>query len=197
MATEKKIQQDKKKPSSASGAKGDTKKRGGAKTAELKERITALEQELADAKDAALRTRAEMDNYRKRVQRELADARLGAKCDALSAVLDVYDHFKMAMDAARTSEDLNILREGMEMIAREFDKAFSDAGVEIINAEGTTFDPDIHEAVGTEPSDKEEGVVLKQWRCGYRLGDRLLRPASVVVSGGPEQNEEKGDEGDV
>ena len=197
MATERKAQQNKKKISSASGAKGDSKKRGGAKTAELKERITALEQELADAKDMALRNRADMDNYRKRVQREIADARVAAKCDALSSMLDVYDHFKMAMEAAGTSEDMNVLKQGMEMIAREFDKAFGDAGIEIIDAVGTHFNPDIHEAVGAETSDQEEGVVVKQWRCGYKLGDRLLRPASVIVSDGPGQNAAKGDEGDA
>ncbi len=178
-------------------AGSENKKRGGAKTAKMKERIEELERELSAARDAVLRARADMDNYRKRVQREMADAKIAAKCDALSSVLDVYDHFKMAVDAARTSDDLTILREGMEMIAREFDKAFGDAGVEVLDALGEQFNPDLHEAVGAEHSDEDEGVVIKQWRYGYKLGDRLLRPASVIVSNGPGQDLNKGDEGDA
>ena len=95
----------------------------------------------------------------------------------------------MAVAAADGTDDMNVIHEGLKMINAEFAKAMEDLGLEEINALGEMFDPNLHEAVAKEPSEHDEGTVIKQWRCGYKMGERLLRPASVVVSSGPEAEE--------
>jgi len=86
----------------------------------------------------------------------------------------------------------------MEMIAREFDRAMAESGVVVIDALGAEFDANLHEAVEKRPAEEKEGTILAQWRCGYKLGERLLRPASVVVSAGPDAEENnEGDKEDV
>ena len=170
-----------------------TVKKRGTKTKEqkLKSRIEELETQLKETEDKLLRTHAEYDNYRKRSAKELADTRAYVKADTLTPVLNVFDHFKMAVTAAEQTDNMDVLREGMKMINNEFSKAMEEFGVEEINAIGEQFDPKLHDAVAKEPSDEvEEDYVIKQWRCGYKLGDRLLRPASVVVSSGPEAEED-------
>ncbi|NOY74493.1 MAG: nucleotide exchange factor GrpE [Kiritimatiellaeota bacterium] len=148
------------------------------------ERIKELEAKLAEAEDKTLRLRAEYDNYRKRCYRELSDARAYAKTDALTPILNVYDHFKMAVSAAESGDDTQVIHEGLKLINSEFAKAMDELGILEIDAVGEKFDPNLHEAVAEEFSELEEGVVVKQWRCGYKMGDKLLRPASVVVSSG-------------
>lgn len=155
------------------------------------ERIKELEAALAESEEKTLRLRAEYDNYRKRSYRELTDARAYAKTDTLTPILNVFDHFKMALSAVDTTEDMSVITEGLKMINSEFVKAMDELGVTTVDAVGEKFDPNLHEAVAEESSDQEEGTVIKQWRCGYKLGDKLLRPASVVVSSGDEQEKEE------
>ena len=159
------------------------------KVAKLQEKIAAIEAKLAESEDKNLRTHAEYDNYRKRSFRELTDARAAVKADTLEPILNVFDHFKMAVDAAETSDDMKVIKDGMKMICTEFSKAMEEYGLEEVNALGEKFDPNLHEAIAKEPSDTEEDIVIKQWRCGYKLGSRLLRPATVVVSSGSEETE--------
>lgn len=174
----------------AEAKKKDTKKPAAkGKEAKLKEQIAELEAKLAETEDKVLRTHAEYDNYRKRSFRELTDARAAVKADTLIPILNVFDHFKMAVDAAETSDDMNVIREGMKMICAEFSKAMEEYGLLEVNAVGEKFDPNLHEAVAKESSIEEEDIVIKQWRCGYKLGERLLRPATVVVSSGPKGGE--------
>ncbi len=164
-------------------------KKKGAKGKELKlkEKIKVLEAKLVAAEDKILRTHAEYDNYRKRSFKELADTRAYVKADTLTPILNVFDHFKMAVVAAEQTENMDVIREGMKMIGNEFSRAMEDFSVEEINAVGLQFDPKIHEAVAKEASDEiEEDFVIKQWKSGYKLGERLLQPATVVVSSGPE-----------
>jgi len=156
------------------------------KEAKLLEQIQELETKLAAAEDKILRTHAEYDNYRKRSFRELTDARLAVKTDTLIPILNIFDHFKMAVAATETSDDMKVIKEGMTMINAEFSKALEDYQLEEINAVGEQFDPNIHEAIAKEPSEEPEDTVIKQWRSGYKLGNKLLRPATVVVSSGPE-----------
>ncbi|MCK5844038.1 MAG: nucleotide exchange factor GrpE, partial [Victivallales bacterium] len=137
------------------------------------ERIKELESELAESEEKTLRLRAEYDNYRKRSYRELTDARAYAKTDTLTPILNVFDHFQMAVAAVDTTEDMSVITEGLKMIGAEFVKAMDDLGVVAVDAVGEKFDPNLHEAVAEEASDQEEGIVIKQWRCGYKLGDKL------------------------
>ena len=166
------------------------KKAAKRKVGKLQEEITKLKDKIKEAEDKNLRTLAEYDNYRKRSFRELTTARTAVKVDTLTPILNIFDHFNMAVTATETSDDMNVIKEGMKMIATEFSKALEEYGIEEVNSIGEKFDPNLHEAVGKESSEEEEDTIIKQWRCGYKLGTRLIRPASVVVSSGPEQPED-------
>lgn len=158
--------------------------------ADIGEKINELEMKLAEAEDKCLRLRAEFENYKKRTFRDISDARFNSRFDTVLPFLSVLDHFKLAVDAAEKKSDFKVLHDGMKIILSEFQKALDDIGIEIIDATGKKFDPAIHEAVAKENSDTvEEGFVISQWRCGYKMGDRLLRPCAVVVSSGPHEAE--------
>jgi molecular chaperone GrpE len=143
-----------------------------------------------ESRDKLLRHHAEFENYRKRTQREFADVRERTKAATVEEFLTVYDHFGMALEHA--DDNCSVLRQGMEMILVEFKRTFETLGVEEMDPVGKPFDPNQHEAIAQEPSDTvPEGHVLRQWKSGFRLGDRLLRAAAVIVSSGPADETEK------
>lgn len=146
-----------------------------------------LQQQLAEANDRLLRQRAEFDNFRKRSFKDLEQSRLLARIDTLTPFIQVFEHLSMAMKSTETSDNIEALKQGLSMILSEYEKAFDDIGVEKFDAVGQKFNPELHEAMSNQPSSEvAEGVVLLQWSSGYKLGGRLLRPARVVVSSGPE-----------
>ena len=162
------------------------------------EAVTAAEPDLQalldEANEKFLRAKAEHDNYRKRVQREFAEIREAVKLLTLQEFLTVFDHFQMAVMHAEQDSDLDTLKQGMTMIGNEFKRTLEGLGVSFIDAVGQPFNPDEHDAVAQQPSeDVPEGHVLQQWKCGFRVGARLLRPASVVVSSGPPGEEPDSD----
>jgi len=137
-----------------------------------------------ESREKALRRHAEFENYRKRTQREYGVVRAQTKASTIEEFLTIYDHFGMAL--SHGGEDSSVLREGMEMIFAEFRRTFETLGVEELDTLGQPFDPAVHEALAQEASaDVPEGHVLRQWKAGFRMGDKLLRPATVVVSAGP------------
>ena len=138
-----------------------------------------------------LRLRADFDNYTKRMAREANEIRERTKKIVISEFLPAYDFFQMAMKHAETTNDFQALKQGMDMILNEFSKAFESLGVKELKTVGEHFDPKLHEAAKSEPSDTvAEGIILQQWKAGYTIGDKLLRPAMVVVSSGPEKASE-------
>src|SRR5687767_9171759 len=151
----------------------------------------ALKAEAGKAKeywDKLLRTAADFDNYKKRAARERQDAVKYANESILGTLIPVLDNFDMAMAAATGAQDKTVqsLQEGVSMIHQQLKKAMTDAGLEEIDAANQAFDPNLHEAVSQqESSDVPEGHVLQQLRKGYKLRDRLLRPATVVVAKKP------------
>ncbi len=154
--------------------------------------LDELRRQLQEATDKQMRVRAELENFRKRMQREAGEVREYAKASTIEEFLTVFDHFQMAMDHMDQTPDASTIKQGMEMILGEFRKTFVNLGVEQINAQGRPFDPGEHEAVAEESSESvPAGIVLRQWKCGYRLGSRLLRPATVVVSSGPPESGEE------
>ena len=163
----------------------------------LAARVEELEKKLAEAEKQRLLALAEMDNQRKRFARELEALRYRVTQDTLFPFLQVMDHFSMAVKAAEApGANADAILKGMEMIANEFDHAFTDLGVEKIDAAGKPFDPNFHEAVAEEPSDTvPAGTVIRQWSMGCKMGSRLLKPAMVVVSSGPAAAPEKEKEG--
>ncbi len=142
--------------------------------------------EAAQWKDAALRAAAELDNFRKRSAREVSETVKYANANLLESLLPVLDNFDYGMAAAKAEAEGSNLYVGLSMVLRQVQDFLKDHGVEEISAVGAPFDPNTHEAVSLQPSESvADGVVLSQTRKGYKLRDRLLRPASVIVSSGP------------
>jgi molecular chaperone GrpE len=140
-----------------------------------------LEADVAKWKELSLRTAAEMDNLRKRTAREREEAIRYANQRLLEELLPVIDNFEMGMQAA-SQDTSSMIYIGMDMVRRQLNEFLTSQGVEEIPATGN-FDPNLHEAVAQEDCAKgEEGRVLRVTRRGFKLRDRLLRPASVVVS---------------
>jgi molecular chaperone GrpE len=147
------------------------------------------EEQIAEWRERAMRSAADLENFRKRMEREKREARCYANQLLLEELLPVFDNFQMGLQAAAADSESMIYR-GMEMVKKQLDEFLSSQGVEEIRAEGEIFDPSIHEAVSQEEcSDSEEGKVLRVIRRGYRMSDRLLRPANVVVARAPEPDE--------
>jgi molecular chaperone GrpE len=153
--------------------------------------VEALKAEAAKAKeylDKLLRTAADFENYKKRAARERQEAVKFANEGIINTLLPVLDNFEMALAATTGAQDAAIqsLQSGISMIYQQLKKALADAGVEEVDAANQTFDPNFHEAVSQqETADVPEGRVVQQLRKGYKLRDRLLRPASVVVAKKP------------
>jgi len=137
-------------------------------------------------RDLAMRTAADFDNFRKRAAREKEEAIRYANSSLLENLLPVLDNFELGLSAARSAPDAAAILQGLDMVSRQFRDFLSSAGLEEIPTEGAEFDPNVMEAVGSETDDQiGENGVLRQTRRGYKLRDRLLRPASVIVSQGP------------
>jgi len=135
---------------------------------------------LDEAEQRYLRLCADLDNFRRRASREQEIARRDGRRAALLPLLSVLDSFERALAAGSTDPDFY---EGMAATHRQFIAALREAGAEPIESVGRPFDPRLHEAVATVPSnDVGPGTVVREVRSGWRLGDELLRPAQVVVA---------------
>ncbi len=134
-----------------------------------------------------LRTTADLDNYKKRAARERQEAIKYANESLLEKVIPVLDNFEAALAAANApNTSLQSMQAGIGMIQTQLKSAMADAGLEEIEASGKPFDPNLHEAISQqETTDAPEGYIVQQVRKGYKLRDRLLRPASVVVAKKP------------
>ena len=154
---------------------------------------TALEREHAEMKDRVLRTLAEMENLRKRTDREVADARLYGASSFARDVLAVADNMRRALDAvppearADAEAGMKSLVEGVELTERELLKALEKNGVRQFSPQGEKFDPNVHQAIFEIPdASVPAGSVVQVVQPGYMIGERVLRPALVGVSkGGP------------
>lgn len=146
-----------------------------------------LPTQLAAAQDRFLRLAADFENFKKRATRERDEARRNGAESVLGKLLPVLDNFDMAMAAAtQPNTTLETLRVGISMIHGQFRNLFAETGVKELDPVGQPFDPTLHDAVSVQASsDVPEGQVLQQTRKGYQFGDRLLRPASVIVSSKP------------
>ena len=151
--------------------------------------VDVLLSERASLYDQLLRRQAEFENYRKRVERERSELYQHGRDDVLLQFLPVVDNFERALSSLESSEgDAEALRHGVELIHKQFKDALSKFGLEAVEAVGQTFDPHVHEAVTTEATDKhKENTVIEEFQRGYRIGDRLLRPAKVKVASSPEK----------
>ena len=156
-----------------------------------------LKAELAELQTKYLYLQAEYQNFRKRSVRDIADARSYTIASTLVPFLSVVDYLGMAQSAVEKSDNLEALKQGMNMIIGEFDKALDELGVKRMKTAGEKFDPALHDAVSYENSaDVPEGMIIREWSGGFMLGDKLLRPARVLVSSGsaPEAAAETADD---
>jgi molecular chaperone GrpE len=141
-----------------------------------------LRREKDALQDRLLRTAAEFDNYRKRVERDRRDQADAVSADALADLLPIIDDLERALQAPTTG-DVDSFRKGVELIHRQMLELLRKRGVKPIETVGADFDPRFHESVMSESSpDHREGEVIQELRRGYVLGDRLLRPAMVKVA---------------
>ena len=154
---------------------------------------TALEREHGEMRDRLLRTLAEMENLRKRTEREVADSRLYGITSFARDMLAVADNMRRALDAvppevrASAQGGVKALVDGVELTERELLKAFEKNGVRQFSPQGEKFDPNLHQAMFEVPdASVPAGSVVQVVQPGYKIGDRILRPALVGVSkGGP------------
>jgi molecular chaperone GrpE len=139
-----------------------------------------------------LRTTADFDNYKKRAARERTEAVQFANASLIQKLLPVLDNFEMALAAAQSAKDEKSasLQAGIVMVQSQLKSILAEAGLEDIDALGKTFDAALHEAISQqETADVPEGRVVQQVRKGYKLRERLLRPAAVVVAKKPAKSE--------
>jgi molecular chaperone GrpE len=164
---------------------------GGPEVAELvasRAELKRLQAELAEAKDGASRRQADFENYRKRVERDRGETHNRIVGDVARKLLPVVDNLTRALDAERSvenreSKEFRHFLHGIELITKQLNDVLESFGITAIEAVGKQFDPHIHEAVVTEPSDEyEPDTVTEEIARGYKLGERLLRPSMVKVA---------------
>jgi len=151
-------------------------------------RIAALEADLAkvtqekkDLWEKFVRAAADLENFRKRTKRDLDDAKAESRTRILKEMLPVADNLERAV-AHATGSDAAAVLEGVRLVLRQFTHAFERCEVHPVEAEGKPFDPNQHEAIGQQESEQAPGTIVSVLQKGYRLGERLLRPALVVVA---------------
>jgi molecular chaperone GrpE len=158
--------------------------------------LDPLAQALSDAaqyKDKWMRSAADFDNYRKRTRREISDAEKKGRDQLLRDLLPVFDNLERATSHAQLGDVAEVpglkgLLDGIDLVARQFRDALSRLGIERVESVGRPFDPSVHEAIQhLETKDVEPGCIAAEVQPGYRDGERLLRPALVVVAKAPAQ----------
>ena len=147
--------------------------------------VAKLMEEVAQIRDSTLRARADFDNTRKRLLREKEEAIRYANGSLIERLLPVFDSFELGLAEARKHKGAGPIVNGFELVYKQMAEFLKEQGVEPIDAVGQPFDPNQHQAHGQQESDEAEGRVCVQVRKGYKLRERLLRPAMVFVSKGP------------
>lgn len=147
----------------------------------IEKQLEAAKKEVEQYKDKYLRAVAEFDNYRKRTLKEKAELLLNGSEKAVCAFLPILDDFERAI--ADKTEDVNAIKEGMQIIFNKFNKTLESLGVKKIETEGKDFDVDFHEAVAMVPGmgDDKKGKVIDCVQTGYQLNDKVIRHAKVAV----------------
>ncbi len=147
------------------------------------EKLEAANEEIAQLKDKYLRQVAEFDNYRKRTLKEKTELILNGGEKVLSALLPILDDFDRAIANIQKSDDVNALKEGVELIAGKLNKTLASQGLQKMDTIGKPFDTDYHEAIALVPAQDEDkkNLVMDCVQPGYMLNDKVLRHAKVVV----------------
>jgi len=159
----------------------------------LKETLAEREQEIKEVKDKYLRALAELENYRKRMEREFEEFKKYANLEFFMKVISVLDNFDRALSGAELSGNFESFYKGMEIIYRQLKDTLQSLGLTEFSGLGETFDPARHEAVAVIPnSDKPDNTIIEEISKGYMVGERIIKPAQVLVSRQKEGGEENG-----
>jgi molecular chaperone GrpE len=142
-----------------------------------------LRQEIRQLNDRWLRSEAEMDNLRRRTRREIEENAKFANQRLLVDLMEVVDNLHRALGAANSGTEGSLVA-GVQMVTMQFEDVLKRHGCERVPTAGVAFDPNLHEAIQMVPSDLPAGSVVQEVRSGYRLHERLIRPAQVVVAAG-------------
>ncbi|HMJ39823.1 MAG TPA: nucleotide exchange factor GrpE [Verrucomicrobiae bacterium] len=154
----------------------------------METKIAELESALAEAKDRRLRLAADFDNFKKRTRQEQLETIQHASADLIARLLPALDDLHKALDHKPKGVDEAWVK-GLELSVRKLDEALSAHGLEPIEAVGARFDPKLHEAIGSEESSEHaEDTITSELRRGYRIRDRVVRPALVKVARPPERS---------
>jgi molecular chaperone GrpE len=173
------IQTEPKDTTQASPAPADT-------VSKLEEQLAAAKQEAAANYDRYTRSVADMENLRKRTLREKEELRLYAVSGVMEDVVPILDNLGLGLAAAKQKTDVKSIVDGVSLTLEQFKTTLGRHGLKEVNPEGQKFDPNFHECISHQPSEKiAEEHVIQVVRLGYTLNGRLLRPASVIVSSGP------------
>ncbi|MBI4668019.1 MAG: nucleotide exchange factor GrpE [Elusimicrobia bacterium] len=150
----------------------------------VKKALEEKEKELDNLKDKWMRASADLDNYRKRAEKEKAGVFEYAACVTIGPLIGIYEQLRSGIETMKRSSNTDgKLLEGFEMVQKNMEKVFCQQGLCAVEAKiGQRYDPHFHEVVRTEEARGEEGLILGVEAEGYRVGERLLRPAKVIVS---------------
>lgn len=149
----------------------------------VEDTLAAREDEIRALKEQIRRTQADFENYRRRQQNSQDEMRLLAKERIVEAFLPLLDNLQRAVDAARSTQNLESLIEGLNLVTRQMRDTFTKEGVVEISAQGAVFDPTLHHAVVSEDrSDVPDQTIVEEFQKGYKLGEKLLRPSLVKVA---------------
>jgi molecular chaperone GrpE len=154
-----------------------------ARLAKLEADCATLDREKKELWERLVRTTADLENFRKRTRREIDDAKLEARARVLKEMLPVIDNLERAVAHAETGVPAAAVVDGVKLVLRQFAQALERGEVMPIEADGQPFDPAVHEAISQiETAEHPPGTVVQVYQRGYKIGDRLLRPALVVVA---------------
>jgi molecular chaperone GrpE len=150
---------------------------------QLQSKLSNAEQKAEENYQKFLRVQADLDNFRRRTRKEKEDQAKYASSGLIEQLLPALDNFERALEASKGTQDINSLVKGIEMVFNQVDQALTAEGLEVISSVGEVFDPNVHQAVmQVESEEYESGVVVEELQKGYRLKDKIIRPAMVKVS---------------
>jgi len=173
-----------KQSASTSSAPSSVAQAADAAQGESEDPTAGLQADLDRFRDLALRSQADFENYKKRSAREKEEAIKYANSSLLERLVGIIDNFELGLAAAKEQGPNSPIYSGMVLVQKQLNDLLTENGLQPVEAEGKKFDPNLHEAIAHEASEFPAETVIRQTRRGYRLKDRLLRPARVVVSSG-------------
>ncbi len=175
----------------SSGGKEEEEKSANQPPEPYQETIQKLQKEKDDQYDLLLRKQADLENYRKRVEKEKQDLRLAVQAEVMERLLPILDAFQKGLSSLKEApedSELQTYSEGYDLLHKEIRSVLQKFGVTEVPGVGTRFDPNVHEAVVREvTTEHEEGEILDEYRKGYKIKERLLRPSQVRVAVQPDE----------